>query len=57
MGWSRAVGPLKRKKILVGRVRVSKLGWSSAIGLLKRKKILNRRVRVAKWDGRGPWGL
>ncbi len=30
-----AMGPLKRKKILVGRVRVSKWGWSMAMGPLK----------------------
>ncbi len=31
-------GALERKKILVGRVRVSKWGWSTAMRPLKRKK-------------------
>ena len=31
-GWSMAMGPLKRKKTLVGRVRVTKWGWSMAMG-------------------------
>ncbi len=45
--WSVALGPSKRKRILVGRVRVSKWGWSMAMGPLKRKKILVGRVRVS----------
>ncbi len=53
-GWSMDMGPLKRKKTLIGRVRVSKWGWSRVMGPLKRKKTLIGRVRV---DGRGPWGL
>ena len=44
-----AMGPLKRKKTLIGRVRVSKWGWSMAMGPLKVKKILFGRVRVSKW--------
>jgi hypothetical protein len=35
-----AMGPLRRKNILVGRVRVSKWGGSRAMGPLKRKKIM-----------------
>ncbi len=42
------MGSLKRKKILAGRVRVSKRGWSMAMGPLKRKKTLAGRVRVCK---------
>ena len=41
-----ATGPLKRKKTLAGRVRVSRWGWLMAMGPLKRKKILVGRVRV-----------
>ncbi len=41
-----ARGLLKRKKIIAGRVKVSKWGWSMALGPLKRKKTLIRRVRV-----------
>ncbi len=41
-----AMGPLKRKKTLVGMVRVSKWGWSMAMGPLERKKTLVGRIRV-----------
>ncbi len=44
-----AMVPLKRKKTLIGRVRVYKWGWSRAMGPLTRKKILVGRVRVSKW--------
>ncbi len=44
-----ALGPWKRSKTLVGRVRVSKWGWLMAMGPLKRNKILVGRVRVSKW--------
>ena len=52
-GWSMAMGPLRRKKILrkntlAERVRVSKWGCSMAMGPLKRKKALAGRVRVFK---------
>ncbi len=52
-----AMGPLKRKKTLAGRARVSKWGWSMAMGPLKRKSPVGR-VRVSKWgwsmlDGHG----
>ena len=43
-----AMGPLKRKKTLIGRVRASKSGWSMAMGPLKRKKTLIGLVRVSK---------
>ena len=43
-----------RKKILVGRVRVSKWGWSRAMGPLKRKTTLVGRVRALSGDGRWP---
>ena len=43
------MGPLKRKTILVGRVRVSKWGWSRAMGPLKRKTTRVGRARVFKW--------
>ncbi len=33
-----AMGHLRRKQTLVGRVRVSKWGWSVAMGPLNRKK-------------------
>ena len=39
-GWSMAMGPLKRKKTLIVRVRVSKWGWSMAMWPLKRTKTL-----------------
>ena len=51
-----AMGPLKRNKTLVGKVRVSKWGWLIAMGPLKGNKILVGRVRVYKWgagDGHG----
>ena len=48
-GWSMAMGPLRRKKTLIGWVRVSKRGWSRSMGPLKRKKILVGRVSVFKW--------
>ncbi len=41
--------PLKRKKTLVVRVKVSKWGWSMALGPLKRKKTLIGLVRASKW--------
>ena len=44
-----AMGHLKRKKTLAGRVTVSKWGWPMAMGPLKRKKVLVGRVRVSKW--------
>ncbi len=48
------MGPLKKKKILVGMVRVSKWGLSMAMGPLKFKKILIWRVRVVGMvDGHG----
>ncbi len=43
-----AMGPLKRKKILIRRVRVSKRGWPMAMGPLRRKKTLVGRVGVSK---------
>ncbi len=46
-GWSMAMGPLRRKKTLVGRVRVFKWGWTMAMGPLKRKKALAGKVRVS----------
>ena len=49
-GWSMAMGPLKRKKTLDGRVRVSKWGWSMAMGPLKRKKTLGG-AWSSGWDG------
>ncbi len=42
------MGPLKRKKTWVARVRVSRLGWSMAMGPLKRKKIMVGRERMSK---------
>ena len=48
---------MKRKKTLVGRVRVSKRGWSMAMGPLKRTKTLVGSFRVSKWGwsmARGP---
>ncbi len=44
-----AMGLLKKKKALVGKVRVSKWGWSRAMGALNRKRTLVGRVRVSKW--------
>ncbi len=47
----------KRKKILVGRVKVCRWGWSMAMVPLRRKKILVGRVKVSKWGwlvARGP---
>ena len=43
-----AMGPLNRKKTLIGRVRVFTWGWSMAMGPLKRKRTLAGRVRVFK---------
>ncbi len=43
-----AMGPLKKKKILDGKVRVSMRGWSMAMGPLNRNKTLVGRVRVSK---------
>ncbi len=41
------MGPSKRKKILVGMVRVSKWGWSMPMGPLKRKR------EDSDWAGQG----
>ena len=50
--------PLKRKKILVGRVRVSKWGWSMGMGPLGgMKKILIGRDRVSTWGWSRAIGL
>ena len=49
MDLSMAMGPSKWKKILAGRVRVSKWGWSMAMGPLKRKQRLAGLVRVSRW--------
>ncbi len=43
-GWDEAF----EKKILVGKVRVSRWGWSMAMCPLKRDKIPFGRVRVSK---------
>ncbi len=51
------MGPLKRKKILIGQVRVSKWGWSRATGPSKRKRTLVGRVRVSKWGWSMATGL
>ncbi len=49
-----AMGPLKRKKTLVWRVRVFRWGWSMAMGPLKGKKTLIGRVRVVRMvEGNG----
>ena len=44
-----AMGPLKRKRTVIGRVMVSKWAWSMAMGPLRRKRTLAGRVRVSKW--------
>ena len=50
--WSRAVGPLNRKKILIGRVRVSKWGWSMAMGMVDGHGSFEKEA-ASGWEGQG----
>ncbi len=51
-----AMGPLKRKKALVGRVRVSKWGWSMDMGPCKGRRVWLGRSGCRSGDGRWPCG-